>query len=565
MPYPGKLDIIGRTYRNFNRYRQILRVLIKYGFGELLDTLKIEQYLEIGLKLVSKRRRQQVEILTPAERLREAFEELGPTFVKLGQILSTRPDLIPQDYIVEFSKLQDHVPPFPYDNVKQIIQDELSKSPDEIFRHFEQIPIAAASIGQVHRATLKNGKEVVVKVQRPDIQEEIEADIEIMMHLARLSERHLEDMQVIRPTKILEYFARRLDREMNYLIEASSIERFARQFDKDDPVYVPDVYHEFTTSRILTMEFIDGIKATELDKLRQSGHDLKRIARHGANLILKQVLIFGYFHADPHPGNVYILPKDIICYLDFGAMGRVNRSERENFVSMILNMSLRNERKVLESMLELCDYDEEPDRSELEKDIEDVIDQQEYKSVDQLHVGLLLQQLYEISTKHRLMIKPHLVQMVNAMSSVENLGRMLDPDFEMLNYAEPFVRKVRLNRLDPWRIAENFIDSGAELVRTMRDIPAEFRNLLRQARAGRLKVSFQHRGLEDLMVTLDRVSNRISYSIVLASLVIGSSLIVLSGIPPKWFDIPVIGIIGYVVAGFMAFWLLISILRRGRM
>jgi ubiquinone biosynthesis protein len=565
MPYPGRFDVIGRTYRNLNRYRQILRVLIKYGFGELLDTLKIEQYLEIGLKIVSKKRRQQVETLTTAERLRKVFEELGPTFVKLGQILSTRPDLIPHDYIVEFSKLQDHVPPFSYDNVTQIIKEELKQAPEDIFHHFEQTPIAAASIGQVHRATLKNGKAVVVKVQRPDIREEIEADIEIMMHLARLSERHLEDMQVIRPTKILEYFARRLDREMNYLIEASSIERFARQFDKKDPVYVPDVYHEFTTSRVLTMEYIDGIKATEFDELRRSGHDLNRIARHGADLILKQILIFGYFHADPHPGNVYILPDDIICYLDFGAMGRVNRSERENFVAMILNMTRRNERKVLESLLELCEYDEEPDHSELEKDLEDIIDQQEYKSVHQLHVGLLLQQLYEISTKHRLMIKPHLVQMVNALSSVEGLGRMLDPDFEMLAYAEPFVRKVRLHRLDPRRIAEDFVDSGTELLRTMRDIPEEFRNLLQQARAGRLRVSFQHHGLEDLMVTLDRVSNRISYSIVLASLVIGSSLIVLAGIPPKWFGIPVIGIIGYVVAGFMGFWLLISILRRGRM
>ena len=248
-----KIGVIGRTYRHLNRYRQILTVLFKYGFGDLVDVLKIEQYLEIGLQMISRKRREQVDRLTRAERVRMALEELGPTFVKLGQMLSTRPDLIAVEFIEELSKLQDRVPPFSYAEVSQIIESDLGGLPENIFEHFEESPLAAASIGQVHRARLKDGEEVVVKVQRPGIRKIIEVDLEIMLHLASLMERHLEEFQVNRPARIVEEFARTLEKEIDYTIEASHIERFNRQFIDDATVYVPKVFRETTTERVLTM------------------------------------------------------------------------------------------------------------------------------------------------------------------------------------------------------------------------------------------------------------------------------------------------------------------------
>jgi ubiquinone biosynthesis protein len=560
-----KIGLIGRTYRHLNRYQQILRVLFKYGFGDLVETLKIEQYLEIGLQMISRKRREQIERLTRAERVRMALEELGPTFVKLGQILSTRPDLIALEYVQEFSKLQDQVPPIPYQEVREIIRSETGKFPEEIFRHFEKSPLAAASIGQVNRARLEDTEEVVIKVQRPGIKRIIEVDLEIMLHLAGLMERHVEELGLQRPTRIVEEFARSLEKEIDYTAEASHIERFARQFMDEGTLYVPKVFRELTTQRILTMEYIDGIKASAVDRLRRDGYDLRTIATRGADLIMKQIFVHGFFHADPHPGNIFILPNNVVCYLDFGMMGRISHREREDFSDLVLYAIGGDEKKLMDALLRLTSYDEEPDRGQLERDVMEFVDYYLYRPLKELEVGALLQQLMGILTRHRLRLKPALFLMTKALTTAEGVGRALDEDFEIIPHLEPFLRDIQADRMRPRRIAGAMIDSGAELVDLLKEIPGEVRTILKKAREGKLKIEFEHRGLDPVLFTQDRTSNRIAFSIVLASLIIGSSLIVLSGIPPKWREIPIIGLAGFVVAGVMGFWLLISILRRGRM
>ncbi|MBW2562789.1 MAG: AarF/ABC1/UbiB kinase family protein, partial [Deltaproteobacteria bacterium] len=262
-----KIGVIGRTYRNLNRYRQILTVLFRYGYGDLIDRLKIDQYIEIGLQMISRKSRVRVEKLTRAERIRMALEELGPTYVKLGQILSSRPDLVPVDFIQEFSKLQDKVPPFPFTEAKQIVQSELGSTLKSLFDYFDEKPFASASIGQVHRARLQNGEEVAVKVQRPGITKVIEVDLEIMLHLATLMERHIEEMELQRPVKIVEEFARTIEKEIDYTIEATSMQRVAMQFLTDPNIYIPKVFRDKSTERILTAEFIDGIKVSEIDRI----------------------------------------------------------------------------------------------------------------------------------------------------------------------------------------------------------------------------------------------------------------------------------------------------------
>jgi len=518
-----------------------------------VDTLKIEQYLEIGLQIISRKRREHVEKLTRAERVRMALEEFGPTFVKLGQILSSRPDLIPVEFIQKLSKLQDHVHPFSYAEVKYIIESELGAPIGYIFQHFEQTPLAAASIGQVNRAQLRNSEEVVAKVQRPGIHKTIDVDLEIMLHLASLMERHLEEAELQHPTKIVEEFAHTMERELDYTIEASHIERFASQFMDDQTIYVPKVYRETTTTRVLTMEYVDGIKASEIDQLQSASLDQKEIAHRGADLILKQIFDYGFFHADPHPGNVYILPNNVICYLDFGMMGRIDRQTRENFADLVMSIVSRDEGKIADALLKLTLWEDEPDRSTLERELGEFMDLHFYRPLKELELGKLLRQLLDMASKHRLRVPPDLFLMLKALSTVESLGSALDPDFDMETHAAPSIRRIQRERLHLRRVAADMFDTGSEIVSLIKDIPRELREILKQARQGKLKLEFEHRGLESMLTTHDRISNRIAFAIVLASLVIGSSLIILADVPPKWYGIPDIGLAGFLVAGVMGF------------
>jgi ubiquinone biosynthesis protein len=561
-----KIGVIGRTYRHLDRYQQILRVFFKYGFQDFVELLRIEQYIEIGLQLISRKRREQIEKFTRAERVRMALEELGPTFIKLGQLLSTRPDLVPLEYVQELSKLQDKVPPFSYEEAREIIKAETGKFPEDLFQHFEKAPLAAGSIGQVHQALLKNGEEVVVKVQRPGIREIIEVDIEILLHLASLTENHLEEIEVHQPTKIVEEFARVIEKEIDYLAEASHIDRFAGLFLTDETIYVPKVFHELTTERILTMEYIDGIKASEIDRLLcQEDYDLRLLAERGALLILKQVFVHGFFHADPHPGNIFFLPNNIVCYLDFGMMGRISNKDQENFTDLIMAVVQRDERKAGNALLKITNFRKEPDRAELDRDLAEFMDRHLYQSLQQLEVGKLLHQLLEIISRYGIQLKPEFFLLMKALSSVESVGLMLDPEFEIVTHAEPFIRRIQSSRLSPKRIAGDAIEAGAEFLGLLKETPREVRAILKQAREGKIKIEFEHKGLEKMFFIHDRISNRIAFAIVLASLIVASSLIVLAGIPPKWNEIPIIGITGFIVAAIMGFWLLVSILRHGKM
>jgi ubiquinone biosynthesis protein len=560
-----KIGAIGRTYRNLGRYRQILAVFFKYGFGEFIDIMKIEQYLEVSLQMLFKKEPKVGEKLSRPERLRLAVEELGPTFIKFGQILSTRPDFLPLEYIRELAKLQDDVPSFSYDEVRAVIEQELGRPPEVVFRHFEQEPFAAASIGQVHRARLVNDEEVVVKVQRPGIRGIIETDLEIMLHIAYLMERHLEEFKVQRPTRIVSVFARSIEKEINYNLEARNIERFARQFLEEQTIYVPRVYRRFSTRKVITMEYVDGVKASEIELLKTRGHDLELLAARGANLFMKQIFVHGFFHADPHPGNVFVLPGNVICFLDYGMMGRISPRERVDFADLVMHIVRRDERRVVDSILKITHQQDALDRNVLETDIAELIDRYVGLPLKELEVGLIMHQLLEIVSRHRLSLKPNYYLLVKATGTVESLGSMLDPDFDIIRHAEPFINQIQMDRYRPGKILGEIIESGAELVHLLKEIPSGFRDVLALTRQGKIKIEFEHRGLDALYAHIEQATNRIAFAIVLAAQIVGSSLIVLADVPPKWNDIPVIGLVGFLVAGIMGFWLLISMLRHGKL
>ena len=560
-----KLGAIGRTYRHLNRYQRILRVLFKYGFNDLVDRLHIDQYLESGLQMINRKPREQIARLSRPERLRLVFEELGPTFIKLGQLLSTRPDLIPAEYLDELARLQDEVPPFSLAEVHAIFREELGRSPDEVFHYFDAEPLAAASIGQVHRARLDSGAEVVVKVQRPDIENVIAVDLEILAHLAGLMEQYLEEVQGHRPTAIVQEFARSLSREIDFAVELANVQRFARQFKNNTAIHVPLVYPELSTQRVLVMEYVLGIKASMAGQLREQGYDLPLIAERGATLVMEQIFVHGFFHADPHPGNLFILPDNVVCFIDFGQMGRLSRKDREDFTDLVLDLVAGDERTVVEGVLKVTVQLGEVDRESLGRDLGGLVDLYLYRPLGELEAGRILQDLLDLVTRHKLTFKPAFYQMMKALSTVEGVGLMLDPKLELIRLARPFMRRIRLERMRPARLAEEIARTGSGYLQLLRELPEELRTILRQLRGGRMRIEFEHRGLQALGAALDRVSNRIAFAIVLAALIVGSSLIVLSDIPPHWHDIPVIGLLGFLVAGIMGFWLLLSIIRHGRM
>lgn len=562
-----KIGLVGRTYRHVNRYRQILTVLMKYGFEELVDRLKIGQYIEIGWKLITRERRAQVEALSPAERVRMILEELGPTFVKLGQVLSTRPDLVPPELLVELAKLQQEVPPFPFLQVREIVESELGQPLEKLFARFEEQSIAAASIGQVHRATLRDGEDVVVKVQRPNIAAMIEVDLEILLHLATLAERHVEDWRLYRPSKIVEEFTRVIERELDFTTEATHLERFASEFLDDDTVYVPKVYREATTRRVLTLEYVPVVPVSDPDRLRAEGFDPRELARRGVELTLKQIFVHGFFHADPHPGNVFALPGNVICLLDFGMMGRLDRLGRESFADLVYAVARRDADRATAALLRLTTHDEEdePDARQLANDVAEFIDLHVPTTLGEVRFGTLLTELLGLLRRHRLYIPPDLVTMLKAAATCEQLVARLDPELNMFAAATPYIRKLKLDRLRPQRVWRDMMASGEELLQLAREIPGGVRDLLRLSKKGRLRIGFEHRGLEKMLETHDRIANRVSFAIVVAALIVGSSLIVQSRIPPTWHEIPLVGLVGFVAAGALGFMLLWSIIRHGRL
>lgn len=559
-----RISFVSRTYSHIKRYRQILTVLIKYGFDDLLERLHVNRYLRLGGRLIFKRKTNAAEGLTRHERVRMALEELGPTFVKMGQILSTRPDLVSLRLVQELAKLQDNVPAFPFSQAREIVERELNAPLDRMFSRFDAEPLAAASIGQVYRAQLKSGEEVIVKVQRPGVRATVTVDLEIIFHLAELMEKYLEEAEIYRPTKIVDEFARIMEMEMDYAIEASHAERFAEQFAGNDSIYVPRIFRNLSTSALLTMEYLAGIKVSDRAQLDALGYDRKLIAGRGADLILEQIFQHRFFHADPHPGNVYILPGNIVCYFDFGMMGRVSSAAQEKFGDMIFGYVLRDEKKIAAAILGLVEVGEEPDRQLLERDIADLIETHLYRPLKDLRISNLVSALLDFFTRHRLRLPPDIFLMIKALAETESIGAALDPEFDMSKKLAPFIRRLKMDRFSPGRLLKNILGAGEEVGQLLSETPGDLNDIVKQIKQGRVKIGFEHRGLEKLIFEMDRSSNRVSFALIISAVVIGSSLIITADLGPHIFGFSVLGLLGFSIAGLMGLWLIIAILRSGR-
>lgn len=562
-----KLKLISHSYRDIKRYNHILGVLFRNGFGDLCDRMDLDKKIKDAVNSLTHKKVEPTKQLTPPQRARLVLEELGPTFIKMGQILSTRLDLIPKDFADEFKKLQSHVTAFPYKEAKEIIENELGRKLHDVFETFENKPIGSASLGQAHRAHLKSGEEVVVKVQRPNVQQTIETDLEILLHLATLAENNVEEIQLYQPTKIVEEFSFALERELDYQMEASNITHFTQDFQHDNTIYPFKVYAELSTARVLTMEYVVGISASDLDQIDAAGLDKKTIAQRGVDCVARQIFQNGFFHADPHPGNIIIVKDNRVCFIDLGMVGRLSRKKRQIISELLLAASRKDEAKAVTLLLKLCEYDELSDqsRSLLERQVAELTDKHLNKPLKQLSLAAIFYELIDLLTQHRLHISADFSMMVKAVASLEGLGRSLDPEINLIERIIPIVQVAQMERFDPKNINADLMEFASGALQTVRDLPELMVELLSDIKTGKLKMEIKHQSSDSMQFLLNKVVNRLAFSIVLASLVISSSLMVVSDIPPKWNGIPVIGLVGFVVAAVMSLWLLASILKKGEM
>jgi ubiquinone biosynthesis protein len=446
-----------------------------------------------------------------------------------------------------------------------IVEKELGRSVAELFRSFEVEPLATASLGQVHGAELTDGRRVVVKVQRPDIHAQVTTDLEILEHLARLAERRSEEIEVQRPREIVSEFARVLDKELNYTFEAAHLRRFARMFQDRPGVRVPEVFRELSTPKVLTMERFDGVPASRLDSLRLRGYDLERIAVEGATAILEQIFLHGIFHADPHPGNVMVLDDGVIGFIDLGQVGRLDRSLRHRVARLLTALAKLDEEAAADALLALTTSDQAPDRRAFEADLSELIDWHLDRSVGEIRLGRMLYQTVEIASGQRRRIPPELFLVLKALATVEGLAHSLAPEFTLSACAQPVLTKLVWQRLSPPSLLREARAAGSEWLDLLRQVPGGAVEVLQLLRRGKLHVEFEHKGLEPLLHKLEQVFNRMVFAVVLAALLIASSLVALGQFSPLWNGIPIIGLARYLLAGVLGLALLISILRRGRL
>ena len=554
---------LGKAYRHLKRYRQIIGVMIKYGFGDILERLRIEAYLRIRPRAFSKPKGKELIKAREAIRVRMALEELGPTFVKLGQVLSLRPDLIPWNFVKEFRKLQDEVSPLAYGEVARLIEEELGDQPKDLFNQFDPKPLASASLSQVHPGVTLEGEEVVIKVQRPQIREIVEVDVEILHDLAKLAAQQLAEFSPYDPVGIVEEFSASIHRELDFVREGRNIERFAHNFQDDPTVYVPSVFWGLTTSKVLTMERIRGIKVTQIKELREAGLDPQRIAINGAQAILKQIFEHGFFHADPHPGNIFVLRENVIAPLDYGMMGRLDQEMRGALGALLAALVNQDVKRTTKILLRMGGTQEGIDRRGFEREVDDLLNRYMGIPLSQLDMKDIFNEIFPLLSKYRLRVPSDFALMGRALVTAEGVGRELDPDFDILPLAKPYLKKLMLKRIGRWLRALQ--DLWEDLNDLFTHLPGDIEQILTKTKKGELVVKFEHRGLEHLILTLDKSSNRLSFSLIIAALIIGSSLVMQLNRGPQLFGFPIFGILGFLIAGLFGLWLVVAILRSGRM
>jgi ubiquinone biosynthesis protein len=549
--------------RDLPRLHAIATIMIRYGWGDLVRLLGISGVLERAGRVLRWHSTSEISHLEAPVRIRRALEELGPTFVKLGQLLATRVDVFPPNWIAEFEKLHSQVPAVPYEMLHADLVAALKGEPADVFAEFDPVPMAAASIAQVHRATLKDGTPVIVKIRRPGIEEVIRADLRILEHAARLLESEMPDSRRYGPVQIVSQFRRSLNRELDLAKEARNIDQFARNFAGDPLVKIPKVFWEFTNDRVNVQEQIIGMSGVSSDRLRDRGLDPVLLAKRGADVVLRMVLEHGYFHADPHPGNMLFLPDNRIGIIDFGMVGILTRLRRHQIVDLLHALTRKDERALLQVLLDWSD-DSVGDEERLAYDVAELLQSYDDLQLKDVKIGGLLNDITALMRDNNLMLPADLTLLFKTLITLEGLGQQLDPQFHMIDNVTPFVERIIHERYTPQALLKRGRKSVREALEVMADVPRDLRHLLRDVRRGRIRIDLDLKRLDNFGQQLDRASNRIAMGILTASLVVGSSIILTVDRGPMLFGLPFFGLIGFLIAFFNSLWIIISIWRSGK-
>ena len=557
--------MLNKRIRHFNRYQDIIRAMIHHGFGSIAEELGLADMLPFGGKWIFEGK--DVKDKPAGERIRLILEELGPTYIKLGQMMSTRPDIVPASIIHELENLQDKVKEFSFDEVKAIIEDELELPLEELFAEFNPVPIAAASIGQVHKAVLPSGDVVAVKVQRPNITKTIDTDLEILHNLARMAEKRYKWAQDYGLKDIVGEFSMSLNMELDYGVEGRNAEKIAAQFKEDDTIRIPAVYWEYSTKKVLTMEFVEGIKINDVQSLDEIGFDRRLLSERFTEAMMKQILLEGMFHADPHPGNVFVQPGNRLVFLDFGNVGRINAQMKYEFASMLLALRRGNTDFVVRSIIKIGMTPDEINYDQLKADVQEFIDNYYGQTLNSISLGEIVNDFFTLTYLHHIRIPSDLTMLGKTFLAVEGVVETLYPEYNILDIVEPFGDNLVKERLKPKNIAEMLFNKAVDYSDFFSEMPRSVKDLTNKLKDGKFSVQIKVPQLEIFLAKMDKMANQLSYaiillsfSIIMAGLVIGSSS--RGGTNILW-QIPIIEI-GFIIASVMVLYLLYSIFRSGR-
>lgn len=557
------------TYRNVNRISQIVNVFIKHGFGTFIEQMNLQRFIPFGKRVTAFGYWPYPEKSTIPQRLRVAFSELGPAFIKLAQLLASRPDLITIPYASEFEKLQDKAPPFPSELSKTIIEEELKAPLEDIFMDFEPDPIAAASISQVHRAMLKDGSPVIVKVRRPGIKEIIERDIDVLQIMAKLMLKYLPDTKFVNPEGIVNEFSKTIKKEMRFTIEAKSAACFKDKFKNSSDTYIPKVYDYLVTDRVYVMERIDGVRIDRIDQLDAMGVDRLRLSQNLADTYFKQIFEDGLFHADPHPGNIFVLKDGRIALIDFGMIGTLSTDLMENIADTLLAFIRKDFDGLVDQYEKLGlatgEVDYEKFRRDFRADLMDLLSPLYALKLGEIDFAELMENMAIMATKHGLSVPRELILVDKTLIFLEHLGRKLDPDFTVIDIAKPYATELIKKKYDPIRIAEKTRRNADEVFEFLISTPKQMRTFLRQMIRGDVTLNIKNLGLDKIIRDIDRSVNRLAFSIVLAAIIMGSSILIFTEIEQKILPFPLFGITGYTLSFVLGILLLYSILKSGRL
>lgn len=558
-----------RRYRSAGRIGQIINVFLKYGFGKVIDQIHLSRFIPFRKRIRTFGQWPNVKIPTTAEKLRLAFAELGPSFVKLAQLLSSRPDLITKVYADEFRKLQDRVPPFPTADALRIIEAETGLQVREVFSTLDTAPVAAASIAQVYVGKLIDGTDVVVKVQRPNITEQIETDINILAAIANLMEKYIPESIFFNPTGIVEEFARTVRKELDFEEEARNCVRFMKNFENVPGVHIPRIFSIYCTERVLVMERIIGVRIDDIEGIERMELDRKTIAQNGVNAYFKMILDDGLFHADPHPGNIFAMPDGRIGFMDFGIVGRVSEELRETLANTFLALINKDFDSLIDQYIELGIVPEHIDydifRRTFRQDLADLLEPLYGLTINEIDFARYMDAITQLALKHHLRVPSDLLLVNKALLTLENIGRQLDPDYNFIAAAEPYATKILRERIKPGRLYARARKNVMELTDFISIMPKQLRQILQKILKDDFHVKMTHIGMDRLIRDMDKSSNRIAFSLIIAAMLLSSAIMHATGAGPEFLGMSLLGITAFAFAFFLGIWLIISIIRSGRL